>query len=327
MSTTATLTGSAIARRPLTILSLDGASVEPPLSGPSRPVRPPVYSPTPGQSSSTTLQSARNATKPPLPPKPHYPRLSFNVDNLPTFMHFSTFVEYIAPWADYTFTEDDVPASSDPPPWTGWLESYYQAFHPKAWAILDEEYKALTKYVSDMNDWVEVKRRLWELSIADVGSETAEIRYAKEERKDRFEILYCLHYVREQYLDYYRRLLPGNSDDMIIAQTTTMEGHRGSQVPRHSVWPLPCPVPRDPSSPIRQPLTSVSHLSADDVEFAPYQVPYACSEGTSHLVAAALELYSQQTSTSSSATPKDTWGTTVDSPPAYEPSAVPACTG
>ncbi|GAA5971030.1 hypothetical protein JCM11641_004120 [Rhodosporidiobolus odoratus] len=123
--------------------------------------------------------------------------------DLPVFMNVSIFVEYIAPWADYTFTDDVIPVSSNPPPWTGWLESYYQAFHPKAWVVLDEEYKALTKYVSDMNDWVKLK-------------------------------LYRLHYVREQYLDYYRRLSPVNSDEEIIARTTSMEGYPAKNIPRHS---------------------------------------------------------------------------------------------
>ncbi|GAA6023068.1 hypothetical protein JCM10207_007708 [Rhodosporidiobolus poonsookiae] len=207
--------------------------------------------------------------------KPTAPLLQVRQNGVPYLIHVETFAERFIRWYDPQLPIRNIKRSSDTPPWSLWLESYYGMYHPETWRILEADHEADKEYYYELRAWRE--RRSSE------GASQEELAHSSREQLEvltrllrRFERLYCLHFVREQYLARHRIDKPVSMSDAewdatVVKTRLEYEDLPFCTIPQHSVWPLPCPFPSSPSTPARTRLTAISAFS--ELQLQPYIVP------------------------------------------------------
>ncbi|GAA5843856.1 hypothetical protein JCM11251_003534 [Rhodosporidiobolus azoricus] len=208
--------------------------------------------------------------EPPLE-EPHPPSLNVDPFSIPSLISSSTIVYRLVRWSDPDFPRTNVDRSPDPPPWSLWMESYYQMYHPETWPPLREDHEMDKKYYFDLRDW-----RMWRKAN---GADERELQRLWSMLEvvvrriiERFQRLYGLDFIRNRFLRYYRKSLPGKVDAEILMLTLDMEEYPPCRVAQHSVWPLPLPPPL--RHPRLAPLVEVAHLARDPSAcLAPYIVP------------------------------------------------------
>ncbi|GAA6002301.1 hypothetical protein JCM10207_001053 [Rhodosporidiobolus poonsookiae] len=128
--------------------------------------------------------------------------------------------------------------STDPPPWSLWLEGYYRMHHPDTWVLLDADHAADRAY------FVEVSGRYSEGTVAGAAQgEMVELRDAVDEIVARmvwrFRKVYALNAVRQEYIEHHRQGMappfdPADWDNKITKETLEMEDYPPCPVAEYS---------------------------------------------------------------------------------------------
>ncbi|GAA6023066.1 hypothetical protein JCM10207_007707 [Rhodosporidiobolus poonsookiae] len=156
---------------------------------------------------------------------------------LPVLVATETFAERLVRWYDPQIPLTGVVYSSEPPPWSEWLESYYRIYHPETWRILDADHNMDKAYYLGMCAWRRQRERQ--------GASTEEIERIRQETVaaarsllERFKKLYGLHFVREQYLAHFRIEKPSDLPvaewDAHVLQALEAEDLPMCRLPKHS---------------------------------------------------------------------------------------------
>ncbi|GAA5909672.1 hypothetical protein JCM6882_008460 [Rhodosporidiobolus microsporus] len=207
---------------------LSPRTLSPTLPPPPRPPNPPSLDPSP-------------VTR---PSKPAVPAFAVDAKYLRTLIALTTYGDRCVRWLDpeLPVETEGVEAAPDPPPWSLWLEGYYQMHHPATWAILERDQEEDKHFFWAMRDW-RMQREQEGAAEDELGSLWDEMDEAALRMVQRFQRLFALHYVRNRYLAYHRTLLPAHSDTEILEATLVEEDYPPCTVAPHSVWALPIPPP------------------------------------------------------------------------------------
>ncbi|GAA6023101.1 hypothetical protein JCM10207_007720 [Rhodosporidiobolus poonsookiae] len=207
--------------------------------------------------------------------KPVPPALHVHVHGVPSIIQVETFAERFIRWYDPDLPISNIVLSHDIPPWSLWLESYYGMYHPEAWRILEADHEADKKYYDKLRRW-RGRRAVEGARQEELARSYLELLKAAKRMLLRFQKLYCLHFVREQYLARHRIDKPVSMSDAewdatVVKTRLEYEDLPFCTIPQHSVWPLPGPFPSSPSTPARTRLTFISAFS--ELQVQPYIVP------------------------------------------------------
>ncbi|GAA6039558.1 hypothetical protein JCM8097_008390 [Rhodosporidiobolus ruineniae] len=204
----------------------------------------------------------------PLPSsKPSEPVLHIDLDKLPYLIGADTYDSRLLPWFDAELPVADFVKSTDPPPWSLWLESYYRQYHPEVWRLLEEDHQAEKAYMLRLEDWLDEAEREGVVDSEEGDAIYEEIRKRGNRLLNRFARLHGLHQVRQAYLLPYRTRKPSSMtdrewDEEVAAQTLPPEEYPKCRVHVHS---------DDPHIPALIPLTHICDLSRRDL--LPHVVP------------------------------------------------------
>ncbi|GAA6039568.1 hypothetical protein JCM8097_008397 [Rhodosporidiobolus ruineniae] len=199
--------------------------------------------------------------------KPSEPILHVDVDKLPDLIGEDTYDNRLLPWYDPDLPVADLVKSSDPPPWSLWLESYYRQYHPEVWRLLEEDHQAEKAYMLRLEDWLDEAEREGVVDSEERDGIYEEVRERAERLLDRFAKLHGLHQVRQAYLLPYRARKPSSMtdrewDEEVATQTLLPEEYPKCRVPAHS---------DDPHIPALIPLINICDLPRRDL--LPHVVP------------------------------------------------------
>ncbi|BGP20354.1 hypothetical protein JCM10213_001592 [Rhodosporidiobolus nylandii] len=104
---------------------------------------------------------------PPLPPRPAelaIPTPAVPRASIVALIPLGVAVTYIFPNSGFWIADIDYgPSPSTPPRWTVWLESWYRAFCPALWPLLEGDEIADKKVADEM---LEYRRRRWKAGAA-----------------------------------------------------------------------------------------------------------------------------------------------------------------
>ncbi|GAA5953952.1 hypothetical protein JCM10213_001593 [Rhodosporidiobolus nylandii] len=145
--------------------------------------------------------SSRSSSPPPRPAYLAIPTPAIPLAAIPDLLGWSIIVTYALPNSGFAIADDVAFTAPVPPRWTLWLESWYQAFCPILWQLLEKD----EKRDNEVNEALMAYRR----KRAQEGAAQEELDLLlrdrsrlNERRYTRRARLYGLHAARRRYMDY-----------------------------------------------------------------------------------------------------------------------------